>query len=158
MLYIKLYVVVMDIIMSLDLNKVMLIGRLGGDVSMRSTQNGKELACFSVATGERWKDKATGELRERTTWHRIVIFNENLVDIARKSLSKGSKVYIEGCLQTRKWVDDSGNEKYVTEIVLQQFNGMLLLLDNKSYSESTDKLHEDLLDTNTDNFDDELPF
>ena len=112
-----------------SLNKVMLIGNLGKDPEVRSFQNGGKVCNFSIATGETWKDKNTGEKREKTDWHNIAIFNENLVRIAEQYLKKGSKVYIEGSLQTRKWQDQSGADKYTTEVVLQNFNGTLVLLD-----------------------------
>jgi single-strand DNA-binding protein len=111
------------------LNKVTLIGHLGGDPEIRRTQAGMPIANFSMATSERWKDKATGEKRERTEWHRIVIFNEGLAKIAEQYLKKGSKVYIEGAMQTRKWTDQQGVERYSTEVVLKQFDSKLVLLD-----------------------------
>jgi single-strand DNA-binding protein len=112
-----------------SLNKVMLIGNLGKDPEVRSFQNGGKVCNFSLATSENWKDKNTGERREKTDWHNVAIFNENLVRIAEQYLKKGSKVYIEGSLQTRKWQDQSGADKYTTEVVLQNFNGTLVLLD-----------------------------
>jgi single-strand DNA-binding protein len=112
-----------------SLNKVMLIGNLGKDPEVRSFQNGGKVCSFSIATSENWKDKNTGERREKTDWHNISIFNENLVRISEQYLKKGSKVYIEGSLQTRKWQDQSGNDRYTTEVVLQNFNGTLVLLD-----------------------------
>jgi len=114
-----------------SLNKVMLIGNLGKDPEVRSFQNGGKVCNFSLATSENWKDKNTGERREKTDWHNIAIFNENLVRIAEQYLKKGSKVYLEGALQTRKWQDQSGNDKYTTEVVLQNFNGTLVLLDGR---------------------------
>ena len=112
-------------------NKVILIGNLGRDPEVRSTQAGDKVVNLSVATSERWKDKNTGEPREKTEWHRVVIFNDRLGDVAEKYLRKGSKVYIEGQLQTRKWTDQSGVEKYTTEVVLQRFRGELTMLDSK---------------------------
>jgi len=112
-----------------SLNKVMLIGNLGKDPEVRSFQNGGKVCSFSLATSENWKDKNSGERREKTDWHNISIFNENLVRIAEQYLKKGSKVYLEGSLQTRKWQDQSGNDRYTTEVVLQNFNGTLVLLD-----------------------------
>lgn len=111
-----------------SLNKVTLIGHLGKDPEMRTTQAGKQVANFSLATSEEWKDKATGEKRSVTQWHNVVIFNEALAKVAAQYLKKGSKVYIEGQLQTRKWQDNNGNDKYTTEVVLQAFNGTLILL------------------------------
>ncbi len=114
-----------------SVNKVILIGNLGRDPEIRSTQDGTRIANLSVATSESWRDKTTGERRERTEWHRVVIFNERLVDIAEKYLKKGSKVYLEGALQTRKWTDNSGQERYTTEVVLQRFRGELTMLDGR---------------------------
>src|SRR4051794_32758404 len=112
-----------------SVNKVILIGNLGKDPEIRRTQDGRPIANFTVATSDTWKDKNTGERRERTEWHRVVIFNEGLCRIAEQYLKKGSKVYLEGSLQTRKWQDQSGQEKYTTEIVLQGFNSQLAMLD-----------------------------
>ena len=112
-----------------SVNKVILVGNLGKDPEVRSFQNGGKVCNFSLATSENWKDKNSGERREKTEWHNVAIFNENLVRIAEQYLKKGSKVYIEGALQTRKWQDQSGADKYTTEVVLQNFNGTLVLLD-----------------------------
>ncbi len=112
-----------------SVNKVILVGNLGRDPEVRSLQNGGKVANLSLATSETWRDRQTNERRERTEWHRVVIFNENLIDVAEKYLRKGSKIYIEGALQTRKWTDQSGTEKYTTEIVLQRFRGELQMLD-----------------------------
>ncbi len=114
-----------------SVNKVTLVGNLGRDPELRSTQSGKRIANLSVATSERWKDKDSGEARERTEWHRVVVFNDRLADLCEKYLHKGSKVYIEGALETRKWTDQSGQDKYSTEVVLRQFKGELVLLDGK---------------------------
>jgi single-strand DNA-binding protein len=114
-----------------SVNKVILVGNLGRDPEIRSTQDGTRVANFTMATSENWRDKSTGERREKTEWHRIVIFNERLVEVAEKYLHKGSKVYIEGQLQTRKWTDQSGQEKYTTEVVLQRFRGELTMLDSR---------------------------
>lgn len=114
-----------------SVNKVILIGNLGKDPEIRSTQDGREIANLTVATSESWKDKMTGERREKTEWHRVAIFNENVVRVAKNYLKKGSKVFIEGSLQTRKWQDQSGQEKYSTEVVIQGFNGQLTMLDGK---------------------------
>ena len=112
-----------------SVNKVILVGNLGKDPEIRRTQDGRPIANLSVATSETWRDKATGERRERTEWHRVVIFNEGLCRIAEQYLKKGSKVYLEGQLQTRKWQDQSGQDKYSTEVVLQNFNSQLTMLD-----------------------------
>ena len=114
-----------------SVNKVILVGNLGRDPEVRSTQDGTKVANLSLATSENWKDKNSGERRERTEWHRVVIFNERLAEVAEKYLRKGSKVYIEGQLQTRKWTDQSGTEKYTTEVVLQRFRGELTMLDGR---------------------------
>jgi len=115
-----------------SINKVTLIGNLGADPSISRTQDGRPIANLSVATSESWRDKSTGERRERTEWHRVVIFNEGLCKIAEQYLRKGSKVYLEGALQTRKWQDKDGNDRWSTEVVLQGFNGNLTMLDGKS--------------------------
>ena len=112
-----------------SVNKVILVGNLGRDPEIRSTQDGTRVANLSLATSESWRDKNSGERREKTEWHRVVVFNERIVDVAEKYLHKGSKVYVEGQLQTRKWTDQSGQEKYTTEIVLQRFRGELTMLD-----------------------------
>ncbi len=114
-----------------SVNKVILVGNLGRDPEIRSMQSGEEIAQLSLATSETWRDKASGERKERTEWHRVVIFNENLVKVAKQYLKKGSKVYIEGSLQTRKWTDKDGAEKYTTEVVLQRFRGELTMLDGR---------------------------
>jgi single-strand DNA-binding protein len=114
-----------------SVNKVILIGNLGRDPEIRSTQDGTRVANLSVATSESWRDKATGERKERTEWHRVVIFNDRLVDIVEKYLKKGAKVYLEGALQTRKWTDNSGQERYSTEVVLQRYRGELTMLDGR---------------------------
>lgn len=113
-----------------SVNKVILVGNLGRDPEVRSTGSGQRVANLNVATSESWRDKMSGERRERTEWHRVVIFNNRLVEIAEKFLQKGSKVYLEGQLQTRKWTDQSGVEKYTTEVVLQNFGGELTMLDS----------------------------
>ncbi|NKD86971.1 single-stranded DNA-binding protein [Haematospirillum sp. 15-248] len=115
-----------------SVNKVILVGNLGRDPEVRSTQNGQKIVNMTVATSESWKDRQTGERREKTEWHRVVIFNPNLGEIAERYLRKGSKVYLEGQLQTRKWTDQNGQERYSTEIVLQAYRGELTLLDSRS--------------------------
>jgi single-strand DNA-binding protein len=114
-----------------SVNKVILVGNLGKDPEIRRTQDGRPIANLSVATSETWRDRATGERKEKTEWHRVVIFNEGLAKVAEQYLKKGAKVYIEGQLQTRKWTDQSGVEKYSTEVVLQGFNSTLTMLDGK---------------------------
>ena len=112
-----------------SVNKVILVGNLGKDPEIRRTQDGRPIANLSVATSESWRDKATGERKEKTEWHRVVIFNEQLCKVVEQYLKKGSKVYLEGALQTRKWQDQSGQDKYTTEVVLQNFNSQLTMLD-----------------------------
>jgi len=114
----------------MSINKVILVGNVGGDPEIRNTNDGREIASFSIATSESWKDKTTGEKKEKTEWHRIVIFSQGLVGIVKNYVKKGSKLYIEGQLQTRKWTDNSGVEKYTTEVVLQNFNTTLQILDS----------------------------
>ncbi len=114
-----------------SVNKVILIGNLGKDPEVRSMQNGGRVCNLTIATSESWKDKSSGERKEKTEWHRVVIFNDNLTQIAEKYLRKGSKVYIEGSLETRKWQDQSGAEKYSTEVVLKQYRGELTMLEGR---------------------------
>ena len=115
----------------MTINKVILVGNLGNDPEIRSTSDGREIANISIATSESWKDKNTGERKSKTEWHRVVIFSQGLVGIVKNYLKKGSKIYLEGQLQTRKWVDNAVIEKYTTEIVLQNFNSTLQILDSR---------------------------
>jgi single-strand DNA-binding protein len=117
-----------------SLNKVMLIGYVGRDPESKSFQNGGGIVNLSLATSEQWRDKQSGERKEKTEWHRVVIFNEKLREVAEKYVRKGSRIYIEGQLQTRKWQDQQGQDRYSTEVVLQNFTGVLTLLDNKGDS------------------------
>lgn len=114
-----------------SVNKVILVGNLGRDPEIRSLQDGTRVANLSVATSETWRDRNSGERRERTEWHRVVIFNDRLAEVAEKYLRKGSKIYVEGQLQTRKWTDQQGQERYTTEVVLQRFRGELTMLDGR---------------------------
>lgn len=114
-----------------SVNKCILIGNLGADPEIKALPSGEKLAKFSLATSENWRDKSTGERREKTEWHNVVVFNEHLVKVAENYLRKGMKVYIEGSLQTRKWQDQSGADRYMTEVVLQKFRGELQMLDGK---------------------------
>lgn len=143
-----------------SLNKVTLIGNVGKDPEIRSTNEGKEIASFSIATTESWKDRNSGEKREKTEWHRIVVFSDGLVGIIKNYVKKGSKVYLEGSLQTRKWNDDSGTEKYTTEIVLQNFNSSLILLDSRGNPAQPGSNMQDSGAQNFDHseLDDEIPF
>lgn len=125
-----------------SLNKVQLIGRLGETPKISSMQNGTKIANFNVATTDSWKDKATGERKDRTEWNRVVVFNPQLVDIAEKYLQKGSSVYIEGSLQTRKYEDAKGVEKFVTEVVLQNYSGNIIMLDSKKSDGTSDEKYD----------------
>jgi|TARA_R110000751_G_C13481922_1_gene447950 single-strand DNA-binding protein len=117
--------------MSGSVNKVTLIGNLGRDPEIKTMKSGDQVANLSIATSEKWRDKDSGDMREKTEWHRVVIFNEKLAEVAEKYLRKGSSVYLEGQLQTRKWTDQQGQEKYTTEIVLQRYRGELTMLGGK---------------------------
>jgi single-strand DNA-binding protein len=123
--------------MSGSVNKVILVGNLGKDPESRSTQDGRLIGNLSIATSESWKDKHTGERKEKSEWHRVVIFNEGLAKVAQDYLRKGAKVYLEGQLQTRKWTDQSGAEKYATEVVLTGFGGTLVMLDARRDADSS---------------------
>ena len=154
--------------MSGSVNKVTLVGNLGRDPEVRAMQNGDKIIQLSVATSDRWKDKSTGEQRERTEWHRVVIFNDALGRIAEQYLKKGSTVYLEGQLQTRKWTDQqSGQEKYTTEVVLQRYRGELTLLgsrpenqisNDQQYSEIDQSNQISMSDDIASDLDDEIPF
>ena len=120
-----------------SVNKVILVGNLGKDPEVRNAQNGTKIVSFTLATSESWNDKGSGERREKTEWHRIVIFNERIADVAERFSKKGRKVYVEGSLQTRKWTDQSGQEKYTTEVVIDRFRGELTLLDSGDRDGST---------------------
>lgn len=120
-----------------SVNKVILVGNLGKDPEVRTTQDGTKIVNLTIATSETWNDKQSGERREKTEWHRIVIYNDRVADVAEKWLRKGRKVYIEGSLQTRKWTDQSGQDKYTTEIVIGRFKGELVLIDNNRSDDSS---------------------
>lgn len=120
-----------------SVNKVILIGNLGRDPEVRHAQSGDKIVTLNLATSESWKDKNSGERREKTEWHRVVIFNDRVADVAERYLRKGSKIYVEGALQTRKWTDQSGAEKYTTEVVISRFKGELTLLDSADGSRSS---------------------
>ena len=158
--------------MSGSVNKVTLVGNLGRDPEVRAMQNGDKIVQISIATSDRWKDKSTGEQRERTEWHRVVIFNEALGKIAEQYLKKGSTVYIEGQLQTRKWTDQqSGQEKYTTEVVLQRYRGELTLLGSRPDNQINNEYQNNQIDQSNvqvegnsptssvaSDLDDEIPF
>ena len=149
-----------------SLNKVMLIGNLGADPVIRQTQDGKRLAQLSLATSESWKDKATGEKKEKTSWHRIVIFNDGLAGVVENYVKKGSKIFVEGQLQTRKFTDQDGNEKYTTEVVLGNYNGTLTMLDSRggnteSMGAIDSDVNQDMASSQSPadlDIDDEIPF
>ncbi len=156
-----------------SVNKVILIGNLGRDPEIRTFQNGGKVCNFSIATSENWKDRNTGERQERTQWHNIAIFSEPISNIAEQYLRKGSKVFLEGQLETRKWQDQSGNDRYTTEVVIRPYGGSLTLLDSRadSYSQNSDEIkssdlqkasesENDFPDKNQviDDIDDEIPF
>jgi single-strand DNA-binding protein len=121
-----------------SVNRVILVGNLGRDPEIRTTQAGERVATLSLATSESWNDKQSGERRERTEWHRVVIFNDRVTDVAERFLRKGSKVYVEGSLQTRKWTDQSGQERFSTEVVLSRYRGELTMLDTRSGNAGAD--------------------
>ena len=147
-----------------SVNKVILIGNLGRDPEVRTFQNGGKVCNFSIATSETWKDKNTGERQERTNWHSVAIFNEPLGQIAEQYLKKGSKVYVEGQLETRKWQDQAGNDRYTTEVVLRQYRGELTILDNRNDTNSINSPTNPQISDVTnpeivnDSIDDEIPF
>jgi len=146
-----------------SVNKVILVGNLGKDPDIRRTQNNDAIVNLSVATSESWRDKQTGERREKTEWHRVVIFNENLAKVAENYLRKGSKVYLEGQLQTRKYTDKDGAEKYSTEVVLQRFRGELVMLDSRGDRENAPARNGGMAPETPASFernemDDEIPF
>lgn len=142
--------------MSGSVNKVILIGRLGKDPEIRAMQNGSEIANLSIATSESWKDKQSGERREKTEWHRVVIFSQGLVNLAKNYLKKGSNVYIEGSLATRKWQNKDGQDQYTTEIILQGFGATLVMLDSGNRQEQPQQ--NDSYTPADSGLDDEIPF
>ena len=150
-----------------SLNKVMIIGNLGADPEVRTFQNGNKVCNLRIATSDNWRDKNTGERREKTEWHSVSVFSEGLIKVCEQYLKKGSKVFVEGSLQTRKWQDQSGADRYSTEVVLQGFGGTLTMLDgrnnsneefNKSPDTFTSNSNENSLSANTNDIDDEIPF
>ncbi len=156
-----------------SVNKVIIVGNLGRDPEVRHSQDGAKIVTFSLATSENWKDRNTGERRERTEWHRVVIFNDKLAEVVERYVKKGSKLYIEGQLQTRKWTDNTGQEKYTTEVVLPKFRGELTMLDSKGSSGSNfgalnqdpgpESMNQSVPDTSSttgkyDDLDDDIPF
>lgn len=153
----------------MSVNKVILVGNVGQDPEVKNTQDGRELATFSLATSENWKDKNSGERKEKTEWHRVVVFSQGLVGIVKNYVKKGTKLYLEGQLQTRKWSDSNGVEKYSTEIVLQNFNSTLQILDGRSggtsnsssgsdYSSNNESSSRKSSNVSVEETDDEIPF
>jgi single-strand DNA-binding protein len=151
----------------MSINKVILVGNVGQDPEIRTTQDGREIANFSIATSESWKDKNTGEKKDKTEWHRCVVFSQGLVNIIKNYVKKGTKLYIEGSLQSRKWTDNQGTEKTTTEIVLQNYNSTLQILDSRerggsseghSGSNSHHKKSSSRDDISVEENDDEVPF
>ena len=150
-----------------SINKVILVGNLGKDPEIRTTQEGVKIANFSLATSEQWRDKNTQERVERTEWHRVVVFNEKLAEIAEKYLRKGSKIYVEGQIQTRKWTDQTGQERYTTEVVVPRFRGEITMLDSgKSQGggddygsfEASSSAPREVASSSAHDIDDEIPF
>ncbi len=151
----------------MSINKVILVGNVGQDPEIRTLSDGREIANFSLATSESWKDKSTGEKKEKTEWHRLVIFSQGLVNIVKNYVKKGTKLYVEGSVQTRKWTDAQGVEKFTTEIVLQNFNSSLQILDSRERSSgqsssssdySNNKSRNNNSDISVEENDDEIPF
>ena len=143
----------------MTINKVIIIGNLGQDPEIRKTQDGREIANFSLATSEKWFDKSTGEKKEKTEWHKISVFSQGLVDIIKQYVKKGSKLYIEGALQTRKWKDGNGIEKYSTEIVLQNFNSTLQILNSSEKEINKHSIEKgNGYAPQAEDFNDEIPF
>ena len=151
-------------------NKVILLGNLGKDPDIRATQAGSRLASFSIATSTKYRNKDTQQLEDKTEWHRVVVFNDKLADICEKYLRKGSKIYIEGQLQTRKWTDNNGVDKYTTEVVIPNYSGVLTMLDTRSQSSVSEESNNNQLDSAADEamggsetstaeqLDDDIPF
>lgn len=146
-----------------SLNRVSLIGRLGKDPEIRTMQNGSRVSSFSLATSESWKDKNTGEKKKKTEWHQIVVFNDGLISVVERFLKKGSRVYLEGSLVTRKWTDQGGQERYTTEVVLKAFRGELILLDSRQSGMDNYEQQEHYISTakplnGSDDLEDSIPF
>ncbi len=149
--------------MSGSINKVILVGNVGKDPEIRHSSDGSKIANLSLATSEIWKDKTTGERKDRTEWHRVVVFNDRLSDVIEKYVKKGSKLYLEGQLQTRKWTDNAGQDRYSTEVVLSRFKGELTLLDGRIAGSETPVIDTSMSDTKTpenafSDLDDDIPF
>lgn len=141
-----------------SVNKVILVGNLGRDPEVRNSSEGAKIVSMSIATSESWKDKNTGERKDRTEWHRVVIFNEKIAEIAEKYIRKGTKVYIEGQLQTRKWTDNNNMERYTTEVVIPRYRGELTIIDSKSSSDGIDSSDNNSMPSHFDDLNDDVPF
>ena len=144
-----------------SVNKVIIIGNVGKDPEIRSTQDGREIASLAVATSDNWKEKNTGERKEKTEWHKVLVFSSGLVGVIKQYVKKGSKVYIEGALQTRKWQDQSGADRYTTEVVLQAYGGTLTLLDSRGSSDNASSAPQEQPQADygaNDELDSEIPF
>lgn len=141
-----------------SINKVILVGNLGADPEIKTMQSGDKVVNLSVATSETWRDKNTGERREKTEWHRVVVFNEHMVKVAEQYLKKGAKVYLEGALQTRKWQDQSGADRYSTEIVLQKYRGELTMLDGRQDGDQSAPQERSPAPASGGDIDEEIPF
>lgn len=150
--------------MAFSLNRVTLIGNVGKDPEIRSTQDGREVASFTLATSEAWKDKATGEKRERTEWHKVVIFSQPIISIIKNYVHKGSKLYVEGALHSRKWTDQSNIERSVTEVVIQSYHGTIMILEGRHGVQKGDMKDPHMMEDKSSNsfdietLDDEIPF
>ena len=141
-----------------SVNKVILVGNVGKDPEVRSTQNGGKIANLTLATSETWNDRASGERKEKTEWHKVSIFNDRIVDVVEKFVKKGSKIYVEGSLQTRKWTDQQGQERYTTEIVIGRFNGQLTMLDGRRDEASAPRAQQPASAAADTGLSDEIPF
>jgi len=144
-----------------SVNKVIIIGNVGKDPEIRSTQDGREIASLAIATSDNWKEKNTGERKEKTEWHKVLVFSSGLVGVIKQYVKKGSKVYIEGALQTRKWQDQSGADRYTTEVVLQAYGGTLTLLDSRGSSDNASSAPQEQPQADygaNDELDSEIPF
>ena len=143
-----------------SVNKAIIVGNVGKDPEVRSTNDGREIATLTVATSQSWRDKASGEKKEKTEWHRVVVFNDGLVNVIKNYIKKGSKIYIEGALHTRKWTDKDGVERYTTEIVLQGFGGVITMLSGSGGSKGQESVDQPQQSSpgNSESIDDEVPF
>ena len=139
----------------MSVNRVILLGNVGSDPQIRTTQDGKKIATFSLATSDKWKDKQSGEQRDKTEWHRVVVFSEGLAGIVERYVKKGTKIFVEGSLQTRKWTGNDGVEKYTTEVILQGFNNKLEIIENRKGESEAQEVNGNIVDGS---FDPDIPF